>query len=80
MSRWTLSNPHPTKVNLFVRDGEWVARHGVTEVTAAMRVLHSAPNEPPACFDMGKFDAFEKLCRQFPGLWAAGYTVLEETP
>lgn len=76
MARWTTSKPHPTKINLFLKDETlWVAKHGDKEATAPMRVLHDSLCQPGV--DMGKFDALETLCTAHPGLWDAGYVILD---
>ncbi len=75
MSRWTLSKPHPTKVNISFEGGEWIARSGDAFATAPVRVERGVNGN---VFDFGKFDALEKLCTEHPGLWDAGYVVLEQ--
>lgn len=78
MARWSTSNPHPTKINLFVRDGEWVAKHGLEEATAPLRFVRSKEEIGSGGTDMGKFDALEILCESNPSLWHAGYVVLDQ--
>lgn len=78
MARWTISNPHPTKINIFIGSGEWVAKHGTQKATAPFRLEHSPGIAGRhAVRDMGKFDALDALCAKNPSLWDAGYVVLE---
>lgn len=76
MARWSTSNPHPSKINIFIRDGEWVAKHGDKEAIAPFRTMRQG-DIGKGVTDMGKFDALEILCENHPGLWDAGYVILE---